>query len=103
MRRLLLLLILGVAACSTRSLDYLSSGYAPDPPLPPEAPVNLPSPDAGPRPDAGLRPDAASFSPSVADASPAADTGGQRPQDMGGGRSEAGPAASPEVFFIVGA
>ena len=40
------------AGCSVHSLDYLSSGYTPDPPLPPDAPVNLAPRDAGAYPDA---------------------------------------------------
>jgi hypothetical protein len=109
MRRLTLLLLslllpLG-AACSAHSLDYLSSGYAPDPPLPPGSPVENLFPDAGARPDAPAAPAA---TPDAAPAVAPPDAAPDRPRDQGGTpdlptADSAPEAAAPrEVFFIVG-
>jgi hypothetical protein len=104
MRRLLLVIVAGTAACvagcSVHSLDYLSSGYSPDPPLPPEEPASpaprdagaypdAPAPDLPPRPPA---PDAAADLPRAGDLADA----GSAPD----AQADAGPG--PEVFFIVG-
>jgi hypothetical protein len=88
--------------CSARSLDYLNSGYTPDPPLPPGSPVETGPPDAGLPPRQG--PDAGSpdtRQPSPLDTPPPPDAA--RPADLadtGGAQPEAGPP--PEVVFIVG-
>ncbi len=97
---------LALGACSVHSLDYLSSGYTPDPPLPPETPASLPYPDAGARPDApapdaapsGVLPDAAP----ARDLGAAADQGGSETPPLAPPAGDAGPAEAPEVFFIVG-
>jgi hypothetical protein len=107
MRRLLspilVLIAAAGAACSVHSLDYLSSGYTPDPPLPPEMPGDPPPRDAGSSPDvpASIQTPPA---PPPPDAAPALDQA--RPADV----ADAAPQPDtidapppPEVFFIVGA
>jgi hypothetical protein len=101
MRRLLSLLACAAAVtagCSVHSLDYLSSGYTPDPPLPPEAPVNPVPRDGGAYPDAPAPAEVAPLPPPAPDAAPA-DQG--QPADTGG-IPDAADAAPAEIFFIVG-
>jgi hypothetical protein len=105
MSRLLLACLLGVAACSVHSLDYLG-GYGSAPATRTDGPSGTPLPperDASPPPDAA-RPDAApaDLPPPLADA--AAPDAGPPPADADApDSSPAADAAQPTVFFIVGA